>query len=123
MADRTGTEQRKAPRVDYEVEVDVASEDNFFTGFIRNISSGGLFIHTHDPLPIGRELNVSFTVPTISGSITARAVVRWVRPYGSHAPESVPGMGVQFLDILPGEAIRAINEFIEKRREPEFFDE
>lgn len=123
MADSKRADQRKAPRVDYEVEVDVASEDNFFTGFIQNISSGGLFIHTHDPLPIGRELNVRFTVPTIPGPITARAVVRWVRPYASHAPDSVPGMGVQFLDILPGEAVRAINEFIEKRREPEFFEE
>lgn len=123
MTDHNGIEHRKAPRVEYEVEVDVASEDNFFTGFIRNISSGGLFIHTHDPLPIGRELNVRFTVPTMPTPIRARAVVRWVRPYGSHAPDSVPGMGVQFLDVLPSDAVRAINEFIEKRREPEFFEE
>lgn len=109
--------------MDYEVEVDIASENNFFTGFIRNISTGGLFIHTHDPLPIGRELNVRFTVPTLRDPITARAVVRWVRAYGAHAPDSVPGMGVQFLDVLPNEATRAINEFIQKRREPEFFDE
>ncbi len=123
MSSGDNIDQRKSPRVDYEVEVDVTSEDNFFTGFIRNISSGGLFIHTHDPLPIGREINVRFTVPTIRDPVTARAVVRWVRSYGSHAPDSVPGMGVQFLDVLPSEAIRAINEFIEKRREPEFFDE
>lgn len=123
MAERHDIEQRKAPRVDYEVEVDVASENNFFTGFIQNISSGGLFIHTHDPLPIGSEVRVQFTVPTLRDPITARAVVRWVRPYSSHAPDSVPGMGVQFVDMLPSDATRAINEFISQRREPEFYEE
>jgi len=120
MADQS--EQRKTPRVDYEVEVDVASQDNFFTGFIRNISTGGLFVHTHDPLPIGRELIVRFTIPTLSEPVTARAVVRWVRPYRSDLKDAIPGMGVQFVDVLPSRAIQAINEFIARRREPEFFE-
>lgn len=123
MSEQGKPDQRKSPRVDYEVQVDVTSEDNFFTGFIKNISSGGLFIATHIPQPVGTELTVRFTVPTWPKPITARAIVRWVRQYGPHAPDSIPGMGVQFVDVIPNEALKAINDFIKTKREPEFFED
>lgn len=115
-------EKRSAPRVEYEVEVDYRSEDNFYTGFIKNISSGGLFLYTHEPLPIGSEINVRFTIPNFPQPIVARALVRWIRPYRQDTQDSVPGMGVQFLSIDPPEAVAAINDFIQRRREPEFFE-
>ena len=44
---KTGTgpaNLRASERVDYEVSVDMESESNFFTGLVRNISEGGLFV-------------------------------------------------------------------------------
>ena len=50
------------------VEVDHQSEHNFFTGFMENISSGGLFVATYGLMEIGQRLEVSFTVPGFSQS-------------------------------------------------------
>jgi len=116
-------DQRITPRIDYDVSVDFSSEDNFFTGFIKNISSGGLFLATHDPAPIGSDITVKFEIPTIDEKVIAKSVVRWVRPYRDSNPDIVPGMGVQFKDVLPENAVDAINKFIEENREPEFYEE
>ncbi|NOZ02865.1 MAG: TIGR02266 family protein [Deltaproteobacteria bacterium] len=115
-------EQRRSKRIEYNVEVGVSTDANFFTGFIQNISEGGLFVATHDPLDVGSELQVKFTLPTLDDEVSARAVVRWVRPYDERNPDAVPGMGVQFQEIIPEKATAAINDFI-KQREPEFFED
>ena len=46
-------ESRQFTRVPFTVEVSVASEHNFFTGFTSNISEGGVFIATDLPPPLG----------------------------------------------------------------------
>ncbi|MBL6975242.1 MAG: TIGR02266 family protein [Deltaproteobacteria bacterium] len=115
-------QRRTSPRVMYEIEVGVRSDDNFFTGFIRNISEGGLFVATHDPLDVGSEVTIKFTVPTMEGEVTAHSIVRWVRPYDERMPDAIPGMGVQFVTLLPDTATEAINRFIQER-EPEFYED
>lgn len=107
-------EHRQSRRVDYTVSIDVASDDNFFTGFVKNISNGGLFIATDNPAPIGTRLTVRFTIPTLPDYVTANVVVRWIRKGSSqNDPDVVPGIGVQFIDLEP-KVVDAINKFIEK---------
>jgi uncharacterized protein (TIGR02266 family) len=106
-------EQRQSPRVDYEVSVDLESENQFFTGFVRNISNGGLFLTAPKPLPIGTKLVVRFTIPTLKDPVTATAEVRWARAGRMDAPDTPAGMGVQFLNLSPAVAA-AIDAFIRK---------
>ena len=114
-------EGRQSQRVDFEVSVDYESDDNFFTGFVRNISDGGLFISTPTPLPIGATLSVQFRIPTLSEAVTLKAVVRWLRPNSPNNPDMPAGMGVAFKDLTPN-VEKAINAFIAKH-DTIFFDD
>ena len=56
---------------------------------VRNLSLGGLFMSTANPLPAGSVINLLFDVP--GGEVRARAVVRNVQPG--------EGMGAEFVSM------------------------
>ena len=43
--------------------VDFATPDRAFSGYIQNISSGGVLIETREPLSVGEQLTLSFMRP------------------------------------------------------------
>jgi hypothetical protein len=55
--------RRKFARKPYFMPVDFATPDRAFSGFIQNISSGGLLIETRETLPVGEQLMLSFMRP------------------------------------------------------------
>jgi uncharacterized protein (TIGR02266 family) len=112
--------QRQAPRINLEVDVTFESEHNFYTGFLENLSSGGLFVATHDIRRIGDTVEVRFTLPGRAEPVTATARVRWIREYGN-SPDAAPGMGLQFVDLDPA-VQKEIERFI-ALREPIFFED
>jgi len=114
-------EKRKTPRIQYQTQVTLHSEHNFYTGLSLDISEGGIFIATHQLLPPGTEVEIEFSVPTFPGSIKAIGRVQWVRELFYSTMDVPPGMGVQFLKISPPEAIPAIQAFIKKHRDPLIF--
>lgn len=82
---------RKHERVTINKEFE--SFDQFIQEYVTNISASGAFIKTKDPLPIGTEVNLRFTVimddiETIEGVGT---VVR--------VQDDPPGMGVVFKEL------------------------
>lgn len=115
--ENTGT-RRSSPRVALNAEVDLSSETNFFSGFSMDIALGGLFIATLNTLPIGTSVSVKFTLPG-GTEISAHGDVRWIRAFDERAPDMLPGMGIQFVDLAP-KARAAIAAFIQER-EPMFF--
>lgn len=77
-----------------------------------DVSSGGLFIESADPLRRGTELRIDFGLPNPAfESITAKARVVWAREKVEQDVR-LPGMGVQFTDIAV-EARAQIVEFVE----------
>jgi len=116
-----GKDNRQSARADFEVSIDVQSEDNFFAGITMNISSGGLFIATDTPLPIGEEVRVRFTVPTLREEVDIMAVVRWLRAPKAGDKDTPGGMGVEFKD-LPPHVAKGIDDFINRQRQAIFFD-
>src|SRR5262245_61992158 len=93
-------DQRRFERLDLEVEVDMFSDHNFFTGFSCNVSEGGIFVATHRVREVGSRVEVTFTLPGDETPIVARTEVKWVRVHNeeSNVP---PGMGLMFVDIAP----------------------
>lgn len=67
---------------------------------IRTVGLGGMFIFEDDPLPEGSSLQLVFQVPGPAGSMSvrARAAVR--------TAEVGRGMGVEFIQMAPGERAR-----------------
>ncbi|MEE2643433.1 MAG: TIGR02266 family protein [Myxococcota bacterium] len=104
-----------------EIEVSETSQSNFYTGFTRNISEGGLFIATAKLQDIGSSITFRLKIPPSSEMVELTAIVRWVREHHPLNPDIESGMGVQFVNLT--EEIRAqIQRFIENQRESLFFD-
>ena len=113
-------DQRRFERLDLEVEVDMVSDHNFFTGFSCNVSEGGLFVATHRVREVGSRIEITFTLPGDDRPIVARTEVKWVRVHNeqSNVP---PGMGLMFIDIAP-ESIARIAAFV-RVRETLFYED
>ncbi len=63
----------------------------------RNIGTGGAFILSDDPLPVGTELSLAVRVPTSDEPISLTAEVRWQALPNQDGDD--PGMGVEFVDV------------------------
>ena len=110
-------------RESIEVELNKSSESNFYTGFVENISNGGLFVATHFPMEKGCEVPLKFTLPTRPGmEIQTTGYVRWKRDYDPLYPNTSPGMGLWLLHLTDEEE-SAVNEFIARYRESFFHPE
>ncbi|MGD2185021.1 MAG: PilZ domain-containing protein [Desulfobacterales bacterium] len=63
LEERHSQGRRKFARKPYFMPVDFATPERAFSGYIQNISSGGILIETRDPLSIGQQLTLSFIRP------------------------------------------------------------
>ncbi len=104
--------RRRAPRLklDYDLEVDVQGEHVPYTGLIKDISSGGLFVTTNARHRVGDELQIRFTFPTLKEPVEALVRVQWIRDDYTGGDQPA-GVGVQFVD-LPESIVAAINRYI-----------
>ena len=109
---------RNGTRIPIQTQVDLSSDSNVFTGFSTNLSEGGVFVATHNLLPVGTPVDLTFTLPGRS-RITVKGEVRWTREIDDRVPELFPGVGVRFLELGP-EAGEALHRFVAER-EPLFY--
>lgn len=72
-------------------------------GTCLNLSRGGMFIATTDPVSPGAVLSLTFTLPNLSHTFSVLARVTWMHEV-EVASDATNGMGVQFLDPKPSEA-------------------
>ncbi|HUT78223.1 MAG TPA: TIGR02266 family protein [Polyangia bacterium] len=106
--------------VNVQTVLSLNTSHQFYTGFSENIEEGGIFVATFEPKPIGSKVLVNFKLPG-GRPVTARGLVQWVREYNTMTPDTAPGMGVKFTDLMP-EDRKAIEEFA-KASAPMFYDE
>lgn len=109
-------ERRKHARLKLEIEVDVTSGHNFFSGRTRDASEGGLFVQTDLELPIGSKVQLVIRLPGSLG-IEADAEVAWAL---SDEHGVVQGIGVKFLALAP-RTLEVIKRFMSART-PMLFD-
>lgn len=114
--------RRQAPRaaLDYDVQVDIEGEHVPYTGILKDISEGGVFLTTDEPHRIGTRLHIRFAFPAFEDPVQVDVVVRWVRDdYTTGGMQ--PGVGVQFVNLPPATA-QAINKYI-RDKEVVMYDE
>jgi uncharacterized protein (TIGR02266 family) len=75
----------------------------------RDLSDGGAFVASDLLFDIDEELDLEFTIPGGDRTIRARGRIAWVNR--DDTGDSVPGMGLEFLD-LSDEDRRALTEFV-----------
>lgn len=100
-------ERRHAPRLT--INKQFGSFDDFVREYVANLSGSGAFVRTDEPLPVGTEVNLRFSIvldelETIEG---VGVVVR--------VAENPPGMGVAFKE-LRGYSKRLMERFLVVQR-------
>ena len=105
-------ERRQHQRVPTKILIKYSNADQFFTDYIQNISRGGIFVPTPNPLPEGTRLSITFSLPHCDPSITTEGVV--IRSILSKAGDDVDssGMGIQF-EALDEEAQKLIDTYVD----------
>jgi uncharacterized protein (TIGR02266 family) len=112
----SGAARRRAPRASVVLQLAYRSASHLLVSYCTNLSRGGLFVPSKDPLPPGSHLSLSLTIPGDPEPIELHAEVRWVRSFD--ALEGPAGMGLAFEDIdeVLGDRVDAIvAEFVPLR--------
>jgi uncharacterized protein (TIGR02266 family) len=91
-------EQRITKRLPIRVLVEYESAEDFLIDYTANVSVGGMFIQTDDPLPMGTRFRLRFRIPGHGKVIETFGEVRWSVPPAEAGPMR-PGMGIQFDDL------------------------
>jgi molecular chaperone DnaK len=93
---------RRDPRIPTELKIRLGygSVDAFVERYALNVSSGGMFVRTLDPLAPGTELELDLALSSGEGVIRGRGVVRWTAaPSAPGEPHREPGMGIKFTEL------------------------
>lgn len=117
--DEVHIERREAERVRVRTAVTMTSDSNLYVGFAADMSEGGLFVATHELLPIGEVVDLRIDLEDGDEPIEARAEVRWLRPVEDASENMMPGFGARFVDL--DEASKARLEAFLSERDPVFF--
>jgi uncharacterized protein (TIGR02266 family) len=84
-------------------------------GFTKNLSKGGAFILTPDPMDLGDEFFMKLHMPDDGEAIEVTCKVVWTNKYGKETQDMRRGMGIKFLGIQP-EVQNRIEEYIKSHK-------
>jgi uncharacterized protein (TIGR02266 family) len=105
---------RKSERLQHELLVAYRTVDGFITDWAVNISRGGLFINTRNPLEVGTVVRLIVSLPDAAFPFDLTGRVIRVHP-PSTAGDHVAGMGLEFIDIDDEKRLR-LERFVERLR-------
>ena len=88
LENRVHEGRRTARREKYFKDVDFATKDRVFRGFIQNISSDGVLIETSESLSVGQQITLAFELPNTNEHVKISGKIARVLPDG--------GFGVKF---------------------------
>ena len=78
MQDTSGANQRRFPRVDLDLPVQVICKGGRFEGHMRNLSMGGCLLEGPIQARVGEILIVACKIPAVNGEF--RAKILWAVP-------------------------------------------
>jgi Tfp pilus assembly protein PilZ len=88
LEERLKKGKRKSPRVKYFKDVDFATKDRVFRGFIHDISADGVLIQTSESLAVGQDITLAFELPLTNEHVKVKGKIARILPGG--------GFGVKF---------------------------
>ena len=100
MLDRTCAFSRRADkRVEKSLSLVYKDRETFFRAYTGNVSAGGLFIKTENPLSPGDQIFLKLHLPDVPDALHIKCEVVWARSEPQSGPDKPPGMGVKFTQI------------------------
>ncbi len=90
-----------ATPVTLKIKFKSASFDQFMERYAVDVSRGGIFIRTKQPLAVGTPLNFEFTLQDGAPLLAGDGTVIWIREADAARPSVAAGMGVRFDKLQP----------------------
>jgi len=87
---KTPSEVRHEQRKPVKVFINYRTIDQFFSEMGTNLSTGGVFVKSTNPLPVGTEIKISFNIPQFGCYLESIGVVV------HNGTAENPGMGIKF---------------------------
>jgi len=109
---KSSSDKRKYPRLAISIKVTNMESGSFTYYQATNISLGGMFLKSSEPLPLGTPLSLQFSLPSMSKINVSAKVVRIQQANTDDSFSS--GMGVRF-GKLPHNVSEAIDSFIKMK--------
>jgi len=108
-------ERRRQERFSKRFKVVYATPKEFVNSYLFNLSVGGLFIETKEPLNQGELLNLRIFLPGKGEDLDVMGEVIWASRKGTATAERnfPPGMGVKFLNLSTEGIKRIISVLIQ----------
>ena len=113
-AEKTGAAKRQNDRLQHELLVAYRTVDGFITDWAVNISRGGMFINTRNPLALGSTVRLIISLPDAAFPFDLTGKVIRVSEF-DNVQNQVPGMGIEFVDVDEEKQVR-IERFVERLR-------
>lgn len=113
-AEKKGVAKRQDDRLQHELLVAYRTVDGFITDWAVNISRGGMFINTRNPLAIGSTVRLIISLPDAAFPFDLTGKVIRVSEF-DNVQNQVPGMGIEFVDVDEEKQVR-IERFVERLR-------
>jgi type IV pilus assembly protein PilZ len=88
--------RRPSARESIELCVRYQRMNTFFADYVKNISRGGTFVATDEPLPQDTEFTFLLSVPELPEPLALRAKVMWTTAPEAASTVHPAGMGIQF---------------------------
>jgi uncharacterized protein (TIGR02266 family) len=112
--DKAEKPTRKSERLQHELLVAYRTVDGFITDWAVNISRGGIFINTRNPLAVGSVVRLIVSLPDAAFPFDLTGKVIRTHALGSSEGE-VPGMGIEFMDVDEEKRAR-LERFVDRLR-------
>jgi uncharacterized protein (TIGR02266 family) len=96
------TRQGKRTPVTLKIKFKSETLEQFIERYAVDVSQGGIFIRTKEPLPVGTQMKFEFQLRDASPLIAGEGTVVWTRENDPSRPAIAPGMGVRFDRLADG---------------------
>jgi len=92
-------DRRIETRAPISLKVEYKRLNSFFADYTRNISRGGTFIRTQNPLPIGTSFVFELRVPKLEDALRIQGKVQWTvsEQEAAAQDDTDAGMGIGFV--------------------------
>lgn len=112
--DKAEKTTRRSERLQHELLVAYRTVDGFITDWAVNISRGGIFINTRNPLAVGSVVRLIVSLPDAAFPFDLTGKV--IRTHSADSTEGeVPGMGIEFMDVDEEKRAR-LERFVDRLR-------
>ena len=100
MIDRTSNfSSRKEPRILKGFSLKYKDKKSFVKAYTENVSSGGLFIKTENPLERGEQFMLKLQLPGFADTMKIKCEVAWIRKKSKATDDLPAGMGITFIEM------------------------